>query len=74
MGFATILNRNTPAEEVKRKYIQHNLEMEKSLNQGMRDIAGAMAERSGMDVTRAYDFAEDYQKWQRRGGRNPGSN
>ena len=73
-GFATILNRNTPAEEVKRKYIQHNLEMEKSLNQGMRDIAGAMAERSGMDVTRAYDFAEDYQKWQRRGGRNPGSN
>lgn len=74
MGFATILNRNTPAEEVKRLYIQHNLEMEKSLNQGMRDIAEAMAERSGMDITRAYDFAEDYQKWQRRGGRNPGSN
>jgi hypothetical protein len=40
----------------------------------MRDITQTMAERSGMDMTRAYDFAETRQKWLRGGGRNPSSN
>jgi hypothetical protein len=73
-GFATTFNRNTPAHVIKKEMIKHDMKLEGITQKGIRDISQTMAERKGMDMTRAYDFAESYQKVQRRGGRRPSSN
>jgi hypothetical protein len=73
-AFATTFNRNTPAHVIKKEMIKHDMKLEGITQKGIRDIAQTMAERKGMDMTRAYDFAESYQKVQRRGGRRPSSN
>jgi hypothetical protein len=74
MGFAATFNRNTPASVIKQAMLEHDMQLEGTMQRGIRDIAQTMAERQGMDMTQAYDFAENYSKFLKRGGKRPGNN